>query len=444
MSPRASKDNAWAELFRSRRILEEVDRRGVHQISSREINELHEARLMTKFDHYVQLPAIFKQHQLTIQPNTRGTYLIGRFDSYENVVDNPSLPVEQAPFPRRIETIDPSNLYSESAVLMCAYYTGIISSVLSHEAVLTVFGRLSAGSFDYRIRNKQTGELHEIRVEGAQVEIDAGFEGEDTFAIVEAKNEAVTDFHVRQLYYPYRAWLARTGKRIIPIFLSYSNASSVFSLYVFRFRELLLYNSIELVEQRKFQVVPSDIGEDDIASALRRVKVGPEPVETPFPQADRFERVIDLLTQLHGARGALTREHITSNYAFDSRQTQYYTDAARYLGLVERHGGGAQGVTYTLTGRGSDIMSRPPRERNLALVKCVLERKVFRRTLELYLERGRRPADERVVEFIRPLRPELSPDTMGRRARTVLSWADWVMNLPAKGRRASTLPPARR
>lgn len=444
MSPRPSKDNAWEELFRSRRILEEVDRRGVHQISSREINELHEARLMTKFDHYVQLPAIFKRHQLTIQPNTRGSYLIGRFDSYENVTDNPSLPVEQAPFPRRIETIDPSNLYSESAVLMCAYYTGIISSVLSHEAVLTVFGRLSAGSFDYRIRNKQTGELHEIRVEGAQVEIDAGFEGEDTFAIVEAKNEAVTDFHVRQLYYPYRAWLARTEKRIVPIFLSYSNASSVFSLYVFRFREPLLYNSIELVEQRKFQVVPSDIGEDDLASALARVKAGPEPGEIPFPQADRFERVVDLLTQLYGARGALTQEYITSNYAFDLRQTRYYTDAARYLGLAERHGRGTQGATYTLNGRGRDIMARPPRERNLALVKCVLERGVFRRTLELYLGRGRRPADEQVAEFIRASRPELNEKTIGRRVKTVLSWADWVMNLPAKGRGASTLPAGRR
>jgi hypothetical protein len=434
MSPRPNKDNAWEELFRRRRILEEVDRRGVHQISSREINELHEARLMTKFDHYVQLPSIFKRNQLTIQPNTRGTYLIGRFDSYENVIDDTSLPVEPAPFPHSIETIDPSNLYSESAVLMCAYYTGIISSVLSHEAVLTVFGRLSSGSFDYRIRNKQTGELHEIKVEGAQVEIDAGFEGEDTFAIVEAKNEAVTDFHVRQLYYPYRAWRARTGKRIIPIFLSYSNADSVFSLYVFRFREPLFYNSIELIEQRKFQVVPSDIGPDEIRAALERMRVGPEPAGIPFPQANSFARVIDLLTQLQGASGALTQEYITSNYDFSLRQTWYYTDAASYLGLVEQHGRG-QGTTYSLTARGADIMSKPPRARNLALVECILERKVFRRTLELYLDRDERPAAEQVEEFIRLVRPELSSHTIGRRAKTVLSWADWVMNLPARGRR---------
>jgi hypothetical protein len=436
MSPRPSKDNAWEELFRRRRILEDVDRRGVHQISSGEINELHEARLMTKFDHYAQLPAIFKRNQLTIQPNTRGTYLIGRFDSYANVTDDPSLPVEWAPFPRRIKTIDPSNLYSESAVLMCAYYTGIIDSVLRREASLTVFGRQAAGRFDYRIRNKQTGELHEIKVEGAQVEIDAGFEGDDTFAIVEAKNEVVTDFHVRQLYYPYRAWLARTRKQIVPIFLYYSNASSVFSLHVFRFREPLLYNSIELIEQRKFRVVRSEIDAGDIADALNRARPGPEPPGVPFPQADSFDRVVDLLTQLYGAGSALTQEHITSNYEFDLRQTQYYTNAARYLGLAERRQDRTLGVIYVLNARGTNVMAKPPDERNLALVECVLERRVFRRALELYLECGVKPTVGRAKELMRSAGITVSGTTVGRRAQTVVSWIDWIMNLPAQERTA--------
>ncbi|HEX8721168.1 MAG TPA: hypothetical protein VF736_11090 [Pyrinomonadaceae bacterium] len=428
MSPRPSRNDAWADLFRRHHILEEVERRGVCQISSRDINEVHEARLMTKFDHYVQLPDLFKRNGLTIQPNTRGTYLIGRFDSYEQVPDGRALPVEGVPFPPRIETIDPSNLYSESAVLMCAHHTGIISAVLDREAEPTVFGRHSAGSFSYRIRNRQTGGLHEINVEGAQLEIDAGFETEDAFAIVEAKNEAVKDFHVRQLYYPYRAWLARTEKRIVPIFLSYSNADSVFSLYVYDFREPLLYNSIELVAQRRFRVVPSDIGGGDIRAALARAKVAPEPAGVPFPQADSFARVVDLLAQLRGASGTLTQDYITTNYAFDARQTRYYTDAASYLGLVERRGRG-QATTYALTPLGEDVMSRPPRERNLALVERMLARGVFRRTLGLYVGRGERPAAEAVAGFIREARPELTDDTIRRRASTVLSWADWVFGL---------------
>jgi hypothetical protein len=428
MSPRLSKHNAWEELFKRHNILEEIDRYGVYQISSKAINELHEARLMTKFDHHIQLPEIFKKNHLTIQPNTRGTYLVGRFDSYQKVADDPSVPVEGLPFPRRIETINPANLYSESAVLMCAYYTGIIDGVLGREMMLTAFGRMSAGSFDYQIRNNLTGELHEIRVEGAQMEIDAGFEGEDTFAIVEAKNEAVTDFHVRQLYYPYRAWLERTRKQVVPIFLSYSNASSVFSLHVFRFRDPVLYNSIELIAQRKFRVVPSDIGRDALDAALARVRVGPEPEGVPFPQADSFARVIDLLAQLRGAGGVLTQDYITSNYAFDMRQTRYYTDAASYLGLVERRGR-AQGTTYGLTALGEEVISMPPRERNLALVERVLAHRVFRQAVELYLEREQKPASEQVRALIRAAELGLSESTVKRRATTVLSWADWVINL---------------
>jgi uncharacterized protein YkuJ len=431
--PRPNKNDAWEELFRRRNILEEVERRGACQISAGEINELHEARLMTKFDHYVQLPEVFKRNHLTIQPNTRGTYLIGRFDSYQSVTDDPAVPVEGLPFPRRIETINPDNLYSESAVLMCAYYTGIISAALGREVMLTAFGRMSAGSFDYRIRNNQTGELHEIRVEGAQMEIDAGFEGEDTFAIVEAKNEAVTDFHVRQLYYPYRAWLERlerTGKRIVPVFLSYSNASSVFTLHVFRFSEPRLYNSIELVEQRKFQVVPSGIERETILETLGRAKVKPEPAGIPFPQADSFARVVDLLTQLYGANAALTQEQITTNYAFDLRQTQYYTNAARYLGLAERHYSKEQGVTCSLTRRGVETMSRPPQARNLELVKCILEHKLFNQTLRLYFDNVERPTIEHVKEIMRAARLGLNETTIRRRAQTVISWTDWVVKLP--------------
>ena len=430
MSPRPNKNEAWEELFRRHKVLEEVERRGACQISAGEINELHEARLMTKFDHYVQLPEVFKRNHLTIQPNSRGTYLVGRFDSYQSVTDDPSVPVEGLPFPRRIETINPDNLYSESAVLMCAYYTGIISAALGREVIWTAFGRMSAGSFDYGIRNNQTGELHEIRVEGAQMEIDAGFEGEDTFAIVEAKNEAVSDFHVRQLYYPYRAWLERTGKRVVPVFLSYSNANSVFTLHVFRFSEPQLYNSIELVEQRKFQVVPSGIERETILAALGRAKVRAEPAGVPFPQADSFARVVDLLTQLYGAGGILAQEQITTNYAFDLRQTQYYTNAACYLGLAERHYCKEQGVAYSLTTRGAEIMSKPPRARNLALVKCILEHKVFNRTLRLYFERGGRPTIDQVVEIMRAARLGLEGTTIPRRAQTVLAWADWIVNLP--------------
>ena len=176
--------------------------------------------------------------------------------------------------------------------------------------------------------------------------------------------------------------------------------------------------------------MPSDIGCEDLFAAVARARVGPEPEGVPFPQADSFARVIDLLTQLRGAGGVLTQDYITSNYAFDLRQTRYYTDAASYLGLVVRRGRG-QGTTYALTPLGDRIMSLAPRARNRALVECLLARRVFHDTLKIYLEAGERPAAGQVEEFIRRARPELSDDTVKRRAGTVLSWAGWVMGLTA-------------
>src|SRR5216684_5389480 len=108
-------DVAWEALFENHRILDHIDAEGVYQISAGTINQLREARLMTKFDHRIQLPSIFKQNELTIQPNTRGTYLIGRFASYFDLPAPVDGAIEEVPFPTELETINPQDLYSESS-----------------------------------------------------------------------------------------------------------------------------------------------------------------------------------------------------------------------------------------------------------------------------------------------------------------------------------------
>src|SRR2546426_7900033 len=123
-------DVAWDSLFEKHRILDHINTQGVYQISAASINELREARLMTKFDHRIQLPSIFKQNELTIQPNTRGTYLIGRFASYFDLPPTTQEFIEEIPFPTGIETINPQDLYSESSALLCAYNAGILDRLL--------------------------------------------------------------------------------------------------------------------------------------------------------------------------------------------------------------------------------------------------------------------------------------------------------------------------
>jgi hypothetical protein len=418
-------DVAWEVLFETHSILERILKRGVYEISAASINKLREARLMTKFDHYIQLPSIFKQHGLTIQPNSRGTYLIGHFQSYQNLPPPPETDedIERVPFPVEIETIDPTNL-------LCAYNAGIITDLFGEPATITVLGRMSTGQFTYHINDTWRGTPYEVRVENAQCEVDSGFETPHIFAVVEAKNETVSDFLIRQLYYPYRLWAARTRKEVIPIFMTFSN--DVFTFYVFRFSDDNLYNSIELVTRKRYQIGEREIDLEDIIRALEATLVVPEPEQIPFPQADSFTRIVDLMAQLYGA-AQLSQEEITTNYAFDLRQTQYYTNAARYLGLVERHTNRDLGTSYTLTHDGERIMGlRQAQQRNLALVEAILKHRVFNETLRLYLQQAGRPSVEQTVEIMRAAELGLDQEgttTIRRRAQTVLAWIDWIIRL---------------
>jgi hypothetical protein len=165
---------------------------------------------------------------------------------------------------------------------------------------------------------------------------------------------------------------------------------------------------------------------------LAQTKVVPEPTDVPFPQADRFERVIDLLGQMYAANGSLEQEEITTNYDFDHRQTQYYTNAGRYLGLLERKEEGGLGVSYAITPLGRQIMGKPPQARNLGLVELILSHSVFRKALEYYLAHAAPPPVEAILDSMRDAELPINDTTATRRAQSVLGWVRWMMSLTSE------------
>ena len=76
-------DTAWQELFDKYDILGNIQRNGQFIISSNQIKEFREPRLMTKFDHRINLPTIFADNGLAILPITRGDYIISSFSAYQ-------------------------------------------------------------------------------------------------------------------------------------------------------------------------------------------------------------------------------------------------------------------------------------------------------------------------------------------------------------------------
>lgn len=227
----------WLKIFDKYDVLSTINNGEFFSITSTQINEFMESRLMTKFDHTSNLPNLFKKHDLSILPVTRGSYVIGKFDAYQNVRYNTSANENICSFPVHLETINYNNIYSESSALNCAFISGILNHVAGEEVLPTVSGRMSTQKFDFSIQGKTpiTSDYN-IGVVNSQCEIDGGYEGQSKFLLIEAKNFSVDDFLVRQLYYPYRLWAGKIKKEVVPIFMTYSN--NVFSFFIYNFTDV--------------------------------------------------------------------------------------------------------------------------------------------------------------------------------------------------------------
>lgn len=416
-------DDAWNRLFDKYQILEALNREGRFQISAAQIREFREPRLMTKFDHRINLPEIFSVNGLAILPVTRGDYVISSFDAYRDF-EKPAEETRRIRIPAYLQSLAPQYLVSEAIALNCANACGILQDFLGDEHLLpTVSGRMGSGAFTFQIQTAAGRQT--VSVNNSQIEIDAAYEGRDCLALFEAKRDLADDFLIRQLYYPYRVWRDRVTKSVRPVFLVFSNG--VFHLYEYRFGDPESYNSLRLVRRRNYAVA-AEITAADLEDLLRTVPVDPEP-EISFPQANSMERVINLAELL--AEREMSRQDITAEYAFNERQTNYYADAGRYLGLMEKFRDGEGGVGFHLSPLGRSVMNLGYRERQLAFIAQILRHRAFRETLALRLRSGEMPGPGIVIRKMRDagLYHVGSENTYIRRASTVVSWVRWVLSL---------------
>ena len=84
-------EESWNKLFEKYDILYKIDKHGSYLITAEQIIEFREPRLMTKFDHSINLPTVFSENKLSILPVTRGSYVISHFDTYHEFEPENSL-----------------------------------------------------------------------------------------------------------------------------------------------------------------------------------------------------------------------------------------------------------------------------------------------------------------------------------------------------------------
>jgi len=301
--------------------------------------------------------------------------------------------------------------------------SGIMADFLGDETIVpTISGRMGSGSFSFYVQ-EYAGRRREIEVNNAQIEIDAAFEGRDFFSIVEAKMDIPDegDFIIRQLYYPYRVWSDKIRKVVRPIFLTYSNG--IYALREYSFREVRGYNSINLLRQSLYSIEDTRINNEEIEAILNATPISAEPEGVPFPQADVFPRIINLCELLKGRE--LDKDTLSQEYDFDKRQSNYYADAARYLGLVDK----PKDNLYHLSKKGLGILRLPYKKRQLAYCECIFSHSVFNALMRRTFDRGILPENTEIIKAIGDSNRSLSEVTRRRRASTVRGWISWIIKL---------------
>lgn len=422
-------EQAWELLLKKYDIVKKTEQNGFFRITANQIKEYKEPRLMAKFDSSDILTKPLKNNKLNILPDSSRSYVIGDFLLYQDIPEltekvEQMTPVQLANY----ETIDINNINSEANAINILLLSGILDDFLgSDNTVATFNGKMGTGVFDFFV-NTHKNIKHRIHVNKARCEIDGGFENEKEIVILEAKNVLHKDFHIRQLYYPYRLWKSKVKKPVRLIFSIYSNM--IYRLFEYRFNKLEDFSSIELVHTKNYSLQDIQISLDDLIKVRKTTITTKNDKKkknsTPFIQADSLDRVISLLENMKTE--PMSYAQVLELMNFVSRQRQYYVNAGIYLGIFENN---TKKQTVCLTKTGERLVKMNYKERQLKLVSLILEHKIFADLFDFTIENGVIPNKKHVCNKMIELNVcENTNSTIERRASSVLHWLKWIFNLP--------------
>ena len=291
-------NEAWTKLFDKYDILGKIKSEGAFYITANQIKEFKEPRLMAKWDSSENLPSIFKKHNINILPISRTGYVLSDFKLYEPIPElgEHITEMQKVEIPE-YETIDIGNISSEANAINVLMLSKILDDFLDEDDNVTTFnGRMGTGIFSFCV-DRHRGSSFKVDVKNAQCEIDGGMENNNSVVILEAKNVVHPDFHIRQLYYPYRLWASKVKKPIRLVFSIYSN--QIYRLFEYEFEDRSNYSSIRLIKSKNYSLQDTDIALNELYDVYSSINViyndNQNNTDIPFIQANSFERIISLM-----------------------------------------------------------------------------------------------------------------------------------------------------
>jgi len=406
-------DTAWQNYIQHAGL--QLDGR-THVVTARDLARIanREPRLLTKFNTPAQIPTVLRQAGYCLVAITNGEYLLFKGNIFAPVRKCPAYAdfIPRTIFP--LETFGRGT--GECEYLDHAFNAGLISQFTGIDQLyLTIRGRERTKPFDFSMKASNLT----IHIEGVQIETDAGYEGEQDIALVEAKIGTPDFVNIRQLYYPFRHFSQiAPGKRVRTLFFAYDLAAATYALYEFAFQDPNVFDSIQQVNCCAYSLVARvSYRIDELLDSRLTI-----PSEIT-PQADDLNKVLELLTLINS--GQNTVNEIADYFVFDPRQSHYYGEAAEYLGLITRERG-----VFDLTPRGLAFITTPPDKQQLAAARIVVSSWIFVELINRARRKGYFTVDdiEQVITMTRlpDGRQRYTRSTIGRRRQTIIAWVRWL------------------
>lgn len=413
-----------------------------YRVTSAELKSIGgaEPRLIAKMDTREQLPHSLLEKGYFVLPTSAREYALVPGEGYHDLEELDSRPSRFVP--EREIPVSVALKAGESAAIQTALYSGLLEMVVGVPRLRPTLHNDKLTIHDAEIHY---GRNWALRLKGAQVEVDAGFENHGDFFLFECKawrRSYLRDFNVRQLFFPQIQALEDFGARGINLrprcfFLNVDPDSSTYRFWEYAFEDPLDYSSIKLVRVQSFlmdQRAPSS------PTKLLEGLLVQSPSQTTYvPQADDPAKLIALLQGV--LEGYTTADQIARRFQFDPRQSNYYGEAVEELGFLTRSR--ARGFELTESGRriareNTDVAAREVIERILTLP-------VFRRIAERTVETGNPnvPQDQLPGLIIASSRGRYNITTAHRRAQTVAAWLNWIGEVTGTIRVRPSPPPLR-
>ena len=405
MNEAGTNKSAWEKIFRELDILRHIGRAGHFDISAPQIKKLgdhREPRLMTKVDFREHLPGIMADNGLSILAISNGSYRIARTDPFIDVAETLPSRITTVTFPHDLLTLAPTGISSESNALDIAFVSGILDQVFREKTVLTIRGRFRATiPFDFSLNGVN------YPVNGVQIEVDGGYEGAESINLVEAKIGSRNNISVRQLLYPELYWRKRVGaaKRIRTFIFYYQEP-------IFRFIPFVVDGDRMFADHSNERAFTFQEQEErfDLYSIEARERDDLVNLDAPFPQADKFDKVLAMLTAID-SQGPVAKKELTLDFDIVDRQIDYYYNTLKFMGLAD-----SNRENIWLSDRGRGIAGLPHRKKLQEMARIVFSEPIFNSALK---------HDVDAVDTGLFSRWGVGGSTIPRRKKTVRSWIEY-------------------